>query len=133
MLTVGARLPAWAEASVRHVIAPIMAPLVLLAGCAADVLDKSADFDRHRNSRVVQPFDKPDKIYFDVRFSPEYPADDPAADEARMIWLEGWLKQRQLCAAGHEVASRRSFDYLEDNPAGYQQRWEIRCLAPAGR
>ena len=46
-----------------------MAPLVLLAGCAADVLDKSADFDRHRNSRIVQPFDKPDKIYFDVCFS----------------------------------------------------------------
>lgn len=117
----------------RHVIAPFLAPLVLLAGCAADVLDKSADFDRHRNSRIVQPFDRPDRIYFDVRFSPEYPADDPAAEEARMMWLEGWLKQRQLCAAGHEVESRRPFDYLEDNPAGYQQRWEVRCLAPAAR
>ncbi len=117
----------------RQVLALAMAPLVLLAGCAADVLDKSADFDRHRNSRIVQPYDKPDKIYFDVRFSPEYPADDAAAEEARMLWLEGWLKQRQLCASGHEVTGRRPFDYLEDNPAGYQQRWEIRCVAPAGK
>lgn len=115
----------------RQHIAFGLASLVLLAGCAADVLDKSADFDRHRNSRIVQPFDKPDKIYFDVRFSPEYPADDPAADEARMIWLQAWLEQRRLCTAGHEVAARRPFDYLEDNPAGYQERWEIRCVVPA--
>lgn len=117
----------------RQVIALVIAPLVLLAGCAADVLDKSTDFDRHRNSRIVQPFDKADKIYFDVRFSPEYPADDPAAEEARMIWLQAWLEQRRLCTSGHEVAARRPFDYLEDNPAGYQQRWEIRCVAPAGK
>ena len=117
----------------RQVIALVVAPLVLLAGCAADVLDKSADFDRHRNSRIVQPFDKPDKIYFDVRFGPEFPADDPAAEEARMLWLQAWLEQRRLCTSGHEVVARRSFDYFEDNPAGYQQRWEIRCVAPAGK
>jgi len=115
----------------RQHIALAMAPLVLLAGCAADVLDKSADFDRHRNSRLVQPFDKPDKIYFDVRFSPEYPADDAAAEAARMAWLDAWLAQRRLCTSGHEVAARRPFDYLEDNPAGYQQRWDIRCVVPA--
>ena len=105
----------------------------LMAGCAADVLDKSVDFDRHRNSRIFQPHDRPDKIYFDVRFSPEYPGDDPAADLARLAWLDGWLKQRGLCEAGHEVAERRPFDYLEDNPAGYTQRWEIRCKSPAPR
>ena len=33
----------------------------------------------------------------------------------------------------YEVLDRRPFEYLEDNPAGYQQRWEVRCLAPAGR
>jgi len=117
----------------RQDIALGMAALVLLAACAADVLDKSADFDRHRNSRIVQPFDKPDKVYFDVRFSPEYPADDPAAEEARMLWLQGWLEQRRLCTSGHEVASRRPFDYLEDNPAGYQERWEIRCITPTDK
>lgn len=129
----GAGFPGSAGVSMRQVIALGMAALVLLAGCAADVLDKSADFDRHRNSRIVQPFDKPDKVYFDVRFSPEYPADDPAAEEARMIWLQGWLEQRRLCTSGHEVASRRPFDYLEDNPAGYQERWEIRCITPTGK
>lgn len=115
----------------RQVLALVIAPLLLLAGCAADVLDKSTDFDRHRNSRIVQPFDKPDKMYFDVRFSADFPADDPAAEEARMAWLQAWLKQRGLCGAGHEVGERRAFDYLEDNPAGYQQRWEIHCLAAA--
>lgn len=112
----------------RQVIALVMAPVVLLAGCAANVLDKSADFDRHRYSRIVQPFDKPDKIYFDVLFSADFPADDPAAEVTRMTWLDAWLEQRRLCAAGHEVALRRPFDYLEDNPAGYTQRWEIRCV-----
>jgi hypothetical protein len=118
---------------VRHLVAAVIAPLVLLAGCAADVLDKSADFDRHRYSRIVQPFDKPDKIYFDVRFTGEYPADDPVAEQARLAWLEAWLEQRRLCPSGHEVADRRPFDYLEDNPAGYQERWEIRCVVAAGK
>jgi hypothetical protein len=108
---------------------------VLVAGCASldKAIDKSQDFDRHRYSRLVQPFDHPDRIYFDVAFSADFPADDPAADAARMAWLEAWLEQRQLCAGGHEVAIRRTFDFLEDNPAGYQQRWEIRCRAAPGK
>jgi hypothetical protein len=101
--------------------------MVALAGCAANVLDKSADFDRHRYSQLVQSRDSPDKIYFDVKFAPDYPAGDPAADQARQAWLDGWLRQRKLCAGGHQVTVRRPFDYLEDNPAGYQERWEIRC------
>ena len=117
----------------RLVSALVISSFVSLAGCAADVLDKSADFDRHRYSRIVQPFDKPDKIYFDVLFGPEYPQDDPAAEDARMLWLQSWLEQRRLCASGHEVSARRPFDYLEDNPAGYQQRWEIRCVVAAPR
>lgn len=115
----------------RQVISGLLLP-VLLAGCAADALNKSADFDRHRYSRLVQPFDRPDQIYFDVTFVPDYPAADPAADEARTRWLEAWLEQRRLCATGYDVAARRPFDYLEDNPAGYQERWEIRCRTPAG-
>jgi len=116
------------EESVRQIIA--LAALV--AGCAG-TLDKSEDFDRHRYSALVQPFDRPGTIYFDVIFSADFPADDPAADATRMAWLRGWLEQRRLCPAGHEVAVRRPFDYLEDNPAGFQQRWEIRCLTPGGK
>jgi len=126
-----AGLPGKLEVSVRQSMVLAILPLLVLAGCAADVLDKSADFDRHRYSRLVQPYDKPDKIYFDVLFSGDYPADDPVAEAARMDWLQAWLTQRRLCASGHEVALRRPFDYLEDNPAGYQQRWEIRCVSPA--
>lgn len=104
----------------------ILALAVLVAGCTG-ALDKSEDFDRHRYSQLVQPYDRPDQIYFDVIFSADFPADDTAADAARMAWLQDWLGQRHLCAAGHEVAIRRPFNYLESNPAGYQQRWEIRC------
>lgn len=108
----------------RHIL--VLA--VVLAGCAT-ALDKSADFDRHRYSRLVQPFDRPGEIYFDVIFGADFPADDPAADQSRAAWLDAWMKQRHLCQAGYEVRNRRPFDYLEDNPAGYQQRWEIRCVA----
>lgn len=140
------RLAAWLEieeASVGQgtgllgrrvlVAGSVLVMAILVAGCAADALDKSADFDRHRYSRVVQAFDQPDKIYFDVSFGADYPADDPAAEKARMAWLDAWLEQRRLCPSGHEVGVRRPFDYLEDNPAGYQQRWEIHCLPPGGR
>jgi hypothetical protein len=112
------------EASLRQVIALT----VLLAGCTG-TLNRSEDFDRHRYSQLVQPRDHPDRIYFDVSFSSDFPADDPAADKARQAWLQGWLEQRHLCPAGHEVADRRPFGFFEDNPGGYQQRWEIRCLA----
>jgi hypothetical protein len=111
----------------------VAAGSIYLAGCATGARGKSVDFDRHRFSRVIQPFDQPGKIYYDVLFSPDYPADDAVAEQARLDWLKSWLAQRQLCPAGHEVAARRPFDYLEDNPAGYQQRWEVRCVAAAGR
>ncbi len=110
----------------------ILALALLVVGCAS-ALDKSEDFDRHRYSQLVQPFDRPGSIYFDVIFSAAYPVDDPLADARRTAWLAGWLTQRRLCAAGHEVVIRRPFDYLEDNPAGFQQRWEIRCLAIPGK
>jgi len=105
----------------------VLALAVLLAGCT-ETLSKSADFDRHRYSELVQPRDHPDRIYFDVIFSSDFPADEPAADKARMVWLRGWLEQRHLCPAGQEVVARRPFGFYEDNPGGYQQRWEIRCL-----
>jgi hypothetical protein len=97
-----------------------------LAGCASP-LDKSADFDRHRHSQLIQPVSRPGVIYFDVRFNPDFPADEPFADTARERWLATWLEIRGLCPAGYEVSRRRPFDYLEDNPRGYDQRWEIAC------
>ncbi|MBN8279639.1 MAG: hypothetical protein J0M16_03425 [Gammaproteobacteria bacterium] len=118
------------EAAVRQVLIPLV--VLVLAACTAKTLDKSADFDRHRYSRLLQPFDAPDRIYFDVRFVPDYPAGDATADRAREAWLDAWLVQRKLCADGHAVEKRRPFDYLEDNPAGYQERWEVRCTGAAG-
>jgi hypothetical protein len=110
------------------VVRLLLVMVVLLGACAADAIHRSKDFDRHRYSRLVQPHDRPGEIYFDVTFTADYPADDPAADNTRLAWLQGWMDQRRLCPAGHEVARRRPFDYLEDNPAGYQERWEVRCL-----
>ena len=65
----------------------VLALAVLLAGCT-ETLSKSADFDRHRYSELVQPRDHPDRIYFDVIFSSDFPADEPAADKARMVPAE---------------------------------------------
>ena len=109
----------------------ILALALLLAGCAG-ALDKSEDFDRHRFSQLVQPLGRPGSIFFDVIFSAAYPVNDPVADARRTAWLGGWLAQKRLCAGGYEVVIRRPFDYLEDNPAGFQQRWEIRCRAVPG-
>ena len=108
----------------RHILVLV----VLVAGCSGTPT-RSPDFDRHRYSELVQPRDHPDRIYFDVIFSPDFPADDPAADAARMEWLQGWLKLRHLCPTGHDVVVRRPFDFLEDNPGRFAQRWEIRCRA----
>ncbi len=103
--------------------------LLGLAACGA--LDKPTDFDRHRFSQLLVPYDRPGVMYFDVRFTAEYPQDDAAADAVRMSWLDGWLRQRGVCPAGAEVLQKRAFDYLEDNPARYDERWEISCRAPA--
>jgi hypothetical protein len=93
------------------------------------------DFDRHRYSQLVEPPGESGTLYFDVRFSAEYPRDDPSADTVRLAWLDGWLKLRRICPAGSDVVRRRPFDFLEDNPARYDERWEIACrpaAAPAG-
>jgi hypothetical protein len=103
------------------------------AGCAAPG-QKNADFDRHRFSQLVQPYGQPEgqpeRLFFDVRYPPEYPRDDLAAEEARFRWLAAWLELRKMCPAGHDVVRRRSFDYLEDNPAGFTERWEVACRQP---
>lgn len=104
-----------------------IAASLLLTACSG--MEKSADFDRHRYSQLTTPRDRPGVMYFDLIFPAEFPADDPAADAARMRWLSTWLAQRSLCPDGFEISKRREFDYLEDNPRGYQQRWEVVCRA----
>lgn len=110
--------------------------LILAIGVLGGCLDirESADFERHRHSRLFQPYDRPDVIFFDVRFSPDYPAGEPAAEATRQAWLTQWLQQRGLCPAGHEVVEQRPFAYEEDNPGRYDRRYRVRCrdsAAPA--
>jgi hypothetical protein len=94
-------------------------------GCAS--MHESPDFQRHRLSQVVVPSDKKDLFYFDVSVTPEYPDDDPAAEETRLQWLEQWLDTRGMCSSGFEILKRRPFEFLEDNPARYDLRYEVRC------
>ena len=112
----------------RNVLAMLVVTLAL-GGCT-DAIEKSEDFDRHRFSGLTMPYDRPGTIYFDVKFNADFPADSPEAEAVRMRWLAAWLKQRGLCPAGFDVTKRRPFDYLEDNPRGYQERWEVTCRAP---
>lgn len=110
----------------------LMIAAMLCTGAACSSLHESADFERHRYSQLVQPVTRPGLIFFDIRFSPAYPADDPDGDAARAEWLDAWMKQRGLCGHGYDVVERRPFDWLEDNPAGYDQRWEIHCRDAGG-
>jgi hypothetical protein len=108
--------------------------LLLVTGCATNI-HESEDFERHRNSQLVIPYARPDVIYFDARFSPAIPDADPAAEARRMAWLAAWLEARKLCPAGFDVVDRRPFDFLEDNPARFDIRYEVACKqppAPAG-
>jgi len=112
-----------------RLVAALPATLLGLTACGA--LDKPSDFDRHRFSQLLVPYDRPGVMYFDVRFTAEYPRGEAAADAVRMSWLDGWLRQRGVCPAGAEVLQKRAFDYLEDNPARYDERWEVSCRASA--
>ena len=111
----------------QSVIRCLVFALVLLAlsGCAQ--MHESPDYIRHTYSQVSEPFDRNDVFYFDVRFDPNYPDGDPAAEAVRMQWLSEWLEQRGMCPNGHEVVERREFDMLEHNPARYDIRYEVRC------
>lgn len=116
--------------------AALLGVLATLAGCAAADRQSVADFDRHRYSQLVQSYARPGVIFFDVAYPPQYPRDSLEGEDARLGWLAGWMKLRGLCPAGYDVQQRRPFDYLEDNPAGYAERWEVACRAappaPAG-
>ena len=108
---------------------------VTLAACSMsqslrNSMSNSADYDRHRMSRLVMPMDgvgSQDTMVFEATISPTYPADDPAAEEQRMAWLASWLEVRKLCPAGYEILERRPFETLEYNPAHHDLRYELRC------
>jgi hypothetical protein len=103
--------------------------LLLMNGCTTNI-HESEDFERHRNSQLVISYARPDVIFFDARFSPAIPDADPAAEARRMGWLAAWLESRKLCPAGFDVVERRPFDFLEDNPARFDIRYEVACRQP---
>jgi hypothetical protein len=110
--------------------APVLLLPLWLAACGT-APGLSPDFERHRLSQVTQPrAGAPDVFFFDVRYASEYPAEGAAAEAVRREWLRAWVKQRALCPGGHEVVRVREFDFLEDNPARYDRRYEVRCTSP---
>ena len=98
--------------------------LPLLVGCPG--MHKSADFERHRYSQLVEPYDRSDVMYFDATFTAEFP-DNDFGEMKRMEWLEAWLAQRKVCMEGHEVVTRRPFEPMENNAARHDIRYEVRC------
>lgn len=99
----------------------------LLGACNA--MNDRTDYNRHRFSDITVPHDRTDLFYFDVTTGGDFPADDPTAEAERMKWLDGWMRQRKMCPTGPEVLKKRPFDYLEDNPARRDLRYEVRCKA----
>ncbi|MDP7418269.1 MAG: hypothetical protein QF483_00125, partial [Gammaproteobacteria bacterium] len=61
---------------------------------------------------------------------PGYPDGDPVAERQRMEWLSGWLEQRKMCPDGYQILKRRPFGVLENNPARYDIRYEVKCKIP---
>ncbi|MCC7257906.1 MAG: hypothetical protein IT486_06010 [Gammaproteobacteria bacterium] len=101
-----------------------------LAGCTA--FDTPDTYNRHRLSDITLPRDPAaasDIFYFDVTITAEFPDGSPDAEAERMRWLDEWLAQRNMCAAGREVVGKRRFDAMEDNPARRDMRYEVRCLS----
>lgn len=106
--------------------ASLLLIVALLSACAD--LHKSADFERHRYSQLVVPYDRNDVMYFDVTFNAEFP-DNESAEATRMEWLNAWLEQRNMCVDSFEVVARRPFDPMESNPARHDIRYEVKCGA----
>ncbi|MDH3978874.1 MAG: hypothetical protein OEU86_10170 [Gammaproteobacteria bacterium] len=99
--------------------------MTVLAGCAS--FNESPDYERHRFSRISEPYDRKGVIYFDASFTARYPDNDLDAESLRMEWLEGWLNQRKLCVYGYNIDKRRPFGEFENNPARYDIRYEVSC------
>lgn len=118
----------WLTTVRRHI-----ALLALTGGlCACAGMHESPDYERHRYSQFVTPFDRSDVVYIDMQFDPKYPDGDPAAEQIRMEWIAVWLETRKMCGDGFEVEKRRPFDMMERNPARYDIRYEVKCKTAAG-
>jgi len=107
----------------------VFVALVLVSGCAE--IHKSADYERHRYSQFVVPYDRNDVMYFDATINVEFP-DDEAGEAKRMEWLRAWLGQRNMCADNFEIVDRRPFEAMENNPAQHDIRYEVKCGAEQG-
>jgi len=107
----------------------IVLPAVAVAACAG--LHESPDYERHRYSRLSEPFERNDVLYFDVTFDPNFPDNNPVAEAKRMEWLTGWLAKRKMCLDGFKILKRRPFDTFENNPARHDIRYEVQCKIPA--
>lgn len=122
----------------------IVVALAALSAAACAAFDTPADYNRHRLSEITLPRDsgaaahgeqeeeqdgdeRTDVFYFDVTVTAEFPANSEAAEAARMKWLAEWIEQRHMCLNGHEVLRKRKFDFMEDNPARRDLRYEVRC------
>jgi len=99
------------------------------AGCAAN--QDSPDFQRHRETRLTVPYERNDVVFYDAKFSPAFPDNNPAAEAKRMEWLQVWLDTKSMCADGYEIVERRPFDFEESNPGRYDVRYEVACYTPA--
>lgn len=106
----------------------LVLPLLTALSACTDI-HQSPDFERHRNSQLLQSYDRPNDIYFDVRSATDASTADAATEAVRMGWLDSWLKQRGLCPNGRDVSAPRPFNYLEDNPGRYDLRYEVTCKA----
>jgi hypothetical protein len=112
--------PPWVSLLER---AALILIIVLVAACAD--IHKSADYERHRYSQLVVPYDRNDVMYFDVTFNAEFP-DGEATEATRMEWLKAWLGQRSMCAESFEIVDRRPFEPMENNPAHHDIRYEVK-------
>ena len=115
MITKMRRLPA----------AGVISALLLVAGCAA--FDTPETYNQHRMSDITVPRDGGDTFFFDVTIDAEFPDNNTAAEAQRMKWLTEWLELRHMCPMGYEILKKRKFDYMEDNPARRDLRYEARC------
>lgn len=99
----------------------------MIIACATDT--GISDFDRHSMSWLVLPVSG-ETMVFQVKTSPQYPADQPEAESVRRQWISTWLQRRALCPSGYEVTDGpRPFLPHEDNPHRANLRYELKCAS----
>ncbi len=107
-----------------NVMVILAAAVFLIQGCAA--LDPNAQYDRHSYSRLSEVPDDNSALKFEARSSAAYPADDPQAEQTRMLWLQDWLEIRGLCKDGVDIEERVHSQRASDR-FGYDLQYQVRC------